>query len=474
MKRKFLLLLTILCANFLSAQNITFLDYNLKQGLLNTDCIDSNNDSILDSDADLNNDGEISIQEASSITYLSLKNLGITSFNEIHFFSSVKYLNLSGNFLTAINVSNNQTLESLNISDNNLSNLDVTQNQNLVGLILKNNNLQSINTTQNPNLISLNLNGNNFQDIDVASNDELLWLHLKNNQFKNIDLERNSDLIMVDLSSNPLDYIYINNENPLQFLNVQNTNLSYVCTNEEYISHYENMILDLYPNCQVNSFCDFKNIRDIYALNGNIYFDADNDGCEENEFMQQDINFQIFAQNGETSLISSDKTNYEILFPTEGTYLVRPVFSNMEQYHITPQVLQVHFSFDNGIIFLDQDFCISPLTNTNGMNGVNQEHYLDIETPFKEELKKFLEKEEKIAKNISIFPNPIEDVMFISGQELINEIEIIDIYGKRVFRKEYTLRKKELQLNLGNIKSGIYSLKISSDKRQTVKKIVVQ
>jgi hypothetical protein len=64
--------LIIGCFVTMSAQNIVFADANLKAFLLNENCIDTNADNIPDSDADVNNDGEIQLSEATSLTNLYL------------------------------------------------------------------------------------------------------------------------------------------------------------------------------------------------------------------------------------------------------------------------------------------------------------------------------------------------------------------------------------------------------------------
>lgn len=80
----------------------------------------------------------------------------------------------------------------------------------------------------------------------------------------------------------------------------------------------------------------------------------------------------------------------------------------------------------------------------------------------------------KIQKNIKIdlYPNPVTSVSTIVSDSEINEIEIIDISGKQVLL-EKTIDQKEYTLNLGDIDSGCYIVKITSkDGTKAIKKIM--
>lgn len=71
MKKIYLFTLLITC--FLSqAQTITIPDNAFRNALINDNVVDTNNDFIPDSDADLNNNGLIELSEALSVTYLNL------------------------------------------------------------------------------------------------------------------------------------------------------------------------------------------------------------------------------------------------------------------------------------------------------------------------------------------------------------------------------------------------------------------
>ncbi len=70
-------------------------------------------------------------------------------------------------------------------------------------------------------------------------------------------------------------------------------------------------------------------------------------------------------------------------------------------------------------------------------------------------------------------PNPVDDNLFIIGTHKIKSIEIIDALGNSVVF--YQFDKSIIRLNLSELKSGIYLLKvIDKYDRQDIKKLVVK
>lgn len=69
--------------------------------------------------------------------------------------------------------------------------------------------------------------------------------------------------------------------------------------------------------------------------------------------------------------------------------------------------------------------------------------------------------------NISVFPNPTNDIVKISGDDF-NKVEVYNILGQRIFISENTDLKT---INLQNLSSGSYILKIYTKKGSVVKKV---
>jgi len=76
----------------------------------------------------------------------------------------------------------------------------------------------------------------------------------------------------------------------------------------------------------------------------------------------------------------------------------------------------------------------------------------------------------ELADNvISVYPNPASEVIHITSDINLSKVELYDILGKRVWQSPQTDLIKVDHLN-----SGVYLLKIYSDKGQMAKKIVIE
>jgi hypothetical protein len=75
-------------------------------------------------------------------------------------------------------------------------------------------------------------------------------------------------------------------------------------------------------------------------------------------------------------------------------------------------------------------------------------------------------------KDFSIFPNPSRNVVNVSNTNAtINSIEISDLNG-RVVNSVNSIDAQNVQINISDLSSGIYMMKIVSDKGITTKKLI--
>ncbi|RXR19122.1 T9SS type A sorting domain-containing protein [Flavobacterium amnicola] len=80
---------------------------------------------------------------------------------------------------------------------------------------------------------------------------------------------------------------------------------------------------------------------------------------------------------------------------------------------------------------------------------------------------------EFMLENISIFPNPFNDVFNIRlGNVIPEKIEITDIMGKVIFVKNDFTATSETTIDLRNCSNGIYLVKIIADGKYSTKKII--
>lgn len=76
-----------------------------------------------------------------------------------------------------------------------------------------------------------------------------------------------------------------------------------------------------------------------------------------------------------------------------------------------------------------------------------------------------------LSDGISIYPNPTKDEITISiNNQIIKEISVVDITGKILFSKQ--VNGSNIQFNIGNLTSGIYTLHIKTNHSNYTKKII--
>ena len=77
--------------------------------------------------------------------------------------------------------------------------------------------------------------------------------------------------------------------------------------------------------------------------------------------------------------------------------------------------------------------------------------------------------EEMFAPNVTIYPNPVNDKLFIETEVEIEEVVVYDIYG----RQQTTVNgQQSLTINVSNLSKGVYFVNVKTGVGNVVKKIV--
>jgi hypothetical protein len=77
---------------------------------------------------------------------------------------------------------------------------------------------------------------------------------------------------------------------------------------------------------------------------------------------------------------------------------------------------------------------------------------------------------EEYANRFEIYPNPAENNLYISTDENVNQINIYNIVGVLV----YSEQDFNNNIDLSNFNSGVYFIKISTDKGEITKRFIKQ
>jgi hypothetical protein len=67
-----------------------------------------------------------------------------------------------------------------------------------------------------------------------------------------------------------------------------------------------------------------------------------------------------------------------------------------------------------------------------------------------------------------LYPNPVTNIVLVSTQEKINEIQIFDVTGKQVL----VVKDSSTNIDVSQLKPSIYFVKISTDKGVLTKKLI--
>lgn len=81
-----------------------------------------------------------------------------------------------------------------------------------------------------------------------------------------------------------------------------------------------------------------------------------------------------------------------------------------------------------------------------------------------------LSNEDFVFSGLNYFPNPVKNTLFISNSSVITQIEITSVLGKKMI----SLYNNDFQteINLSNLRSGIYFVKVRADNKEKVFRIL--
>jgi uncharacterized repeat protein (TIGR01451 family) len=249
MRSVFVLSLLVFCFSGFG-QIINFPDPNFKDALVNSKCVDTDGDGFGDVDADVNNDGEIDVNEALQIERFLFSENGIISLEGIQEFSNLKKLRLH----------NLQFLEELQLSRLPLLE-DVTCNFTP--------SINKIALDSLPALLHLTVYSSGSDSFELGNLPSLDSLHIHETSIQNIYLNELPSLQKLLISNNILlKSIFLNNLYHLDsFVINQNRVLAFVYyTGDEnlkkLICNDNEEIVDL-------SLTSFRNLTEVYIQNAN-------------------------------------------------------------------------------------------------------------------------------------------------------------------------------------------------------------
>ncbi|MBK8444049.1 MAG: leucine-rich repeat domain-containing protein [Sphingobacteriales bacterium] len=356
----FINLQTLNCGN----NQLTSLEVSNLINLQHLDCGDNQLTSL--EVADLTNlqtlychSNQLSSLEVSNLVNLQTLNCGgnqLTSI-EVSALSNLQGLWCYSNQLSSLDVSALSNLQSLYCAGNQLTSLEVSNLVNLQTLVCYFNQLSSLYVSNLPNLQYLSCNDNQLSSLEVSNLPNLQYLDCSYNDLNSLDVSALSNLQSLYCGGNQLSSLLIkngNDEGGLYFYD--NPNLAYICCDESQLEIVKNYAIQAgLNNCQINTYCSFEPGGNYNTISGNVIFDDENNGCDENDapLSYQIVQVEDGAEGGYT--VSDNSGNYE-LYCNEGMYTLQPVFENP---YFSASSATFNFAEDDNIS-VTQNFCIAP------------------------------------------------------------------------------------------------------------------
>jgi hypothetical protein len=81
--------------------------------------------------------------------------------------------------------------------------------------------------------------------------------------------------------------------------------------------------------------------------------------------------------------------------------------------------------------------------------------------------------ESKLDELISVYPNPTTGELRVTSDKLqIENIEVFDVYGRKIFSNHLITSSSHQKINIENLSSGVYFMKLNTDKGEVIKRVI--
>ena len=438
-------------------------------------------------------DGLADLAACQALTSVVLNNIGtLEDLTGIQEFTSMTYLNVSGNSLESVDLSANTNLVTLDISNNMLTALDVSSNINLASLSVSNNSLTSLDVSDLSALEILRCNSNQLIELSVVENTALLELNVSSNSLVELNLLSNTNLEQLYAESNSLEYLDLSQNaslttvtvilNSLIGLNVKNGNNTAI-SNSNFAAfdnpgltciqvddvNYSNsnwgqidMASSFSENCTpVNDDCSYPIPivlgQDTPGDTTSASAGVDNPNCAQSGIVLFDVWYQVDAPASGSIVLNLSAQ------PLIAKIAIYDSCSSDQPFACDEDTL----SADNltpGQTYYLRVWLESSTGRTNtGQTGSFTMNVEDAETLSTSDLS-------NLTQKLELFPNPTSGIVNIRlpNNESIQSIEVYSLIGKKVLQTDEVTN----QLDTRGLPSGIYIVQVASNSRKYSRKLL--
>ena len=357
---------------------------------------------------------------------------------------NLTYLNFALNSISTVNLSENTKLTHVDFSNCEITSINLENNPLITYLNLDYNfDIQNLSFLADlPDLVYLNLTGFEISSINLSNNIKLkefigddLW------ELTSLDISSNLDLEKISLSENELTSIDLSNNTKLIELNMEllPADYSYVRAKLKNLDLSKNIMLEkleLGNNKKLTSLDLSKNIElnyldlyDCYTLEGD--YDLQN---------HTKLTIVDFGNCNISSLNIKNEQNTKI-----------------EYFHSSGNENLTCITVD------DVDYSTSTWAN----DSLNQGNFsVDSTQSFSSDCTLSVAKFNQI--DFDLHPNPSNNTINIKSLATISAISIYNVFGKEVLKVKNTNNK----INISNLSSGVYIVKVYSDNKTGITKLI--
>lgn len=425
--------------------------------------------------------------DVSANTLLTRLNLYANAIDDIDLSNNtaLEELALSNNLFTTVDLSQNVNLEYLFLENNDFTQLDITNNPELIRLYIYNNYLSTLDLSNNTKIDEFYANSNSFTSIDVSSIDSLRNFRINDNDLTSLDVSNNfklrslsandnqlitiSDLSLnallyylllddnqltsLDLSGNPAlsDQVFVNDNN-LSYLNMANGNNS----NLYYFNASNN------PNLtciQIDS--GYTPLPIVQQGPGAGFWMIDTPQMSYSTYCEPLVNVVLVASitvQGENGVSTISTSGGTLQMEAE----VLPANADDATYTWSVNNLTGAATIDaNGLLTASADGTVEVVATANDTSGVTGTKIITISN-------QTVGINDLTFENLSVYPNPTNDILNIKVDEALSSIDIMDITGKVV----KTFPANSAQLNIAELENGIYFLELANESNKSVVKVI--
>ena len=415
----------------------------------------------------------LNVSGASSLTYLSCEGANITSL-DVSQNTALTFLNCNYVNLTSLDVSQNTLLTSLECYNNQLTSLDVSQNTLLTSLWCENNQLTCLNVKNgnntnfttffanyNPNLTCIEVD-----DVAYSTTNWVGYYYYSFDSTSSFSTNCGSNCSPTPCSASS-SFTYTNNGNG----NYTFTNTSTSNFNQTHWAFGDGFTsTSINPNHSFSTNGTFIVVLTINdSTNGGLCIDYFMDTITVTGVtspLQCVSGFVIYpdtATGNITVVNSSTGTNLTYLWSFGDGDTSTLQFPN--HTYATSGPFYLCLTVDDGV------GCNDMYCDSIGGNGVvfNKQAGFTINV-ISPPIITGIDNNLELNSEVNIYPNPTSNLLSIETELDINEINIIDITGKMII----TTKQNTNTINVVDLSNGIYFIKLITDEKTIIKKIVKQ